>query len=63
MAKPARSDSSDHLPITAYLYWLTGGDGEGSKVIRYTGAEPRVHTKRVKTQNDGKAVTASNNSR
>lgn len=36
MAAPARNDSADHLLITAHLYWLTAGDGEGSKGIQYT---------------------------
>lgn len=36
MALPARHDSTDHLLITAHLYWLTARDGEGSKGIQYT---------------------------
>lgn len=48
MAAPARNDSADHLLITAHLYWLTGGDGEGSKVIQYMERQPRIHTKTKK---------------
>lgn len=48
MAAPARNDSADHLLITAHLYWLTAGDGEGSKGIQYIERQPRVHTKTVK---------------
>lgn len=50
MAVPARNDSTDHLLITAHLYWLTAGDGEGSKGIQYTERQPRVHTKTMKCQ-------------
>ncbi len=50
MAVPARHDSTDHLLITAHLYWLTAGDGEGSKGIQYTERQPRVHTKTMKCQ-------------
>ena len=50
MTVPARNDSTDHLLITAHLYWLTGGDGEGSKGIQYTERQPRVHTKTRKGQ-------------
>lgn len=50
MAVPARNDSTDHLLITAHLYWLTGGDGEGSKGIQYTERQLTVHTKTRKCQ-------------
>lgn len=43
MAAPAGNDSTDHLLITAHLYWLTTGDGEGSEGIQYTERQPRVH--------------------
>lgn len=51
MAVPTRSDSADHLLITAHLYWLTGEDGEGSKVFQYTEKQPAIHTQNKK-END-----------
>lgn len=50
MTVPPRNDSTDHLLITAHLYWLTGGDGEGSKAIQYTERQPRVRIKTRKGQ-------------
>lgn len=48
MAALARNDSTDHLLIAVHLYWLTAGDGKGSKGIQYTERQPGVHTETMK---------------